>query len=100
MALPRAGAHLLHLSLTNYRPGAHAIFVFERSLQHHGDDLHVTMWMCRKTIPRLHPVFIDHPQAAEPHVLWIVIIAEGKCVVRVQPAMVGVAAFFAPSYLN
>src|SRR5262249_30580932 len=100
VANSRSGAHLLHLARADHRPRAHAVLMLQRTFQHVGDDLHVTMRMVRKTIPRLYPVFIDHAQAAKAHKPAIVIITERKCVIRVEPAVVGVAPLSGPSYLN
>jgi hypothetical protein len=44
-------------------------------------------------------VLVDHAQAAEPHVLGIVIIGEGKSVERLQPTVVGVTALITPANL-
>ena len=38
-------------------------------------------------------VVVDHAQIAEAHPLGIVVIGEGERVIRVQPAVVGVAPF-------
>ena len=41
------------------------------------------------------PVFINHQQRTESHLVRIVIVAERERVLRLQPAMVGTAAVFA-----
>jgi hypothetical protein len=42
-----------------------------------------------------NPVVVHHPQRAELHMLGIKVISERKREVRIQPAVVGVAAFVA-----
>src|SRR5215475_14110781 len=74
--------------------------MLQRTFQHVGDDLHVAMRMGWKPITGLHPVFIDHPQAAEAHKPPIIVITERECVIRVEPAVVGMAPLRGPSYLN
>src|SRR5260370_14320610 len=58
------------------------------------------MRMGRKAVAGLDSVFIDHAQAAKTHKARIVVVAERKRVVRIQPPVVGVATFFGRSYLN
>src|SRR5438105_331793 len=86
-----ARAHALHLARPNHRTRAHAVFVLERALEHVGNDLHIVMRMSPKAAPALHPVFIDHAQAAEAHVRRIVVIRERECMECIQPAVIGVA---------
>src|SRR5262249_39614261 len=95
-----AGAHLLHLARLDHGTGSHAVFVFEGALEHVGDDFHVAVRMRWKPVARLDAIFVDHAQAAEPHEARIVIVAERKCVVRIEPAIVDMAALSGRSYLN
>src|SRR5262249_27259848 len=74
--------------------------MFKGALEHVGDDFHVAMRMRGKPVARLDAIFVDHAQAAEAHEPRIVIVAERKCVVRIEPAIVGMAALPGRSYLN
>ena len=45
-----------------------------------------------KPLPRRDAVLVDHAQRAEAHVRGVVVVGERERVVRVEPAVVGVAA--------
>src|SRR6185295_5687909 len=83
-----AGGHSLHVSRSNHRTVAHAVFVFECAFEDVGDDLHVAMSMRRKTTTSRDKIFIDHTQAAKAHVPRIVILIESERVIRIQPPMI------------
>src|SRR5262249_42443884 len=100
VANPGAGAHLLHLAWPDHGTGPHAVLMFKGALEHVGDDFHVAMRMRGKPVARLDAIFVDHAQAAEGHEPRIVIVAERKCGVRIEPAIVGMAALPGRSYLN
>src|SRR6185503_19003261 len=87
-----AGAHALHVARDDGRAVAHRILVAERALEHVADDLHVTVAVRAEARARLHAILVDDAQRTEPHVLRVVVIREGEAVVRVEPAVVGVAA--------
>src|SRR5690242_10485457 len=74
--------------------------MLQGSFEHVGDDLHVAMRMRGKAIAGLHPVLVNNPQAAKSHKVGIEVVCERKRVICIQPAMVGMAAFLGPSYLN
>ena len=71
---------------------AGAVFVREAAFHHVGDDLHIAVCVRSEAPAGSHAVIIQHPQRAKSHVFGIVIIRERKRVIRVEPAMVGVAA--------
>ena len=50
-----------------------------------------------EALTRRDAIFIEHPQRAEFDVLLVEIFGERKAVVRIEPAMIGVTAFFAAS---
>ncbi len=55
----------------------------------------MSRWPCvPNPAARSDAIFVNHPQAPEPHELWIIIIGKRKRVVRVEPAMIGVAPLF------
>ena len=93
VAHARAGAHALHVAGTDHGTVAHRILVLQRAPQHVGDDFHVAMRVLSEARAGRDLVIIDHAQAAETHVRRVVVAREGKCVVTVQPAVVGVAPF-------
>ena len=43
--------------------------------------------------PKRNPILIHDPQRAETHVPWVIIAAERKCVIRLEPAVVKVTPF-------
>ena len=57
------------------------------------EDLHVAVRMHAKACASSDVILVEDPKAAEMHVARIVVIGEGEGVARVQPAVVGVAAF-------
>ena len=73
---------------------------FERAGEDDGDDFHVAMRMGWKTAAARHPILVDHTQAAEVRVLRVVVVREGKGVITVEPAVIGVAAFFGFAQVN
>src|SRR5690606_19046102 len=88
-----AGAHALHFAGHDRGAVAHRVAVRQRALEHVADDLHVAVAVRAETLARRHPVLVDHAQRAPVDVLGVLVTGEGKAVPRVQPAMVGVAAF-------
>jgi hypothetical protein len=50
-----------------------------------------------KPLATFNAILIDHPQAAVAHVRRVVIVRERESVVAVQPAMIGMTAFFGSS---
>jgi hypothetical protein len=87
-----AGAHHLHIAASQHPPRAQAILVRQFARNDVGEDLHVAMAMPAETGAGLDDIVVDDPQAAETHVARVVVIREGKAVMRVQPAMVRMAA--------
>ena len=92
-----ARAHQLNLARLELPPVAHAVLVLQRAFQHVAEDLHVAVRMRPEALPRSNPVVVDDAQRAKAHVRRIVIVREGKGVMRVEPAVVGMAAFIGPS---
>ncbi len=87
----------LHLASLHHSAVSHAVLVFERAADDVTDDFKIAVWVRAKTLASLHSVFVNHPQAAESDVLRVVIIREGKGVVTVQPAVIGMATFVGAS---
>src|SRR5205823_9212134 len=94
LAVPNAGAgaHALYVARHDGRAGAHRILVSERAFEHIGDDLHVAVAVRAEAATGLHAVLVDDAQHPVAHVLRVVVIGEGEAVVRVEPAVLGVAA--------
>ena len=65
-----------------------------------GDDLHVLMAVHPEALARLHSVFIDDPQRTEAHVGRVVVGVEGKGMLGIQPAVVGMAPFGSPPHMD
>ena len=95
LAVVNAGArrHALHIARADDRARADAVFVLQRAVEDIRDNLHVAMAMSVEAAARAHPVFVDHAQRTETHVLRVVIMAERKAVAAVQPTEIGKAAF-------
>ena len=45
-------------------------------------------------------IVVDHPQRAEAHLRFVVVVGEGKSVVTVEPAVAGVPAFLCPTKVH
>src|SRR5690348_798539 len=87
MAHAGAGGHALHLAGSDHRAGAGRILVFERAVQHIGNDLHVAMAMRRKSGARNDAILVDDAQRTKSHMRRIEIVAERKRVPAVEPTI-------------
>jgi hypothetical protein len=65
--------------------------VLERALEPVRDDLHVAVPVRAEAGARGNAVFVDDAQVAHAHVRRVVVIGEGKAVVALEPAVVGIA---------
>src|SRR6266849_86764 len=65
-----------------------------------GDDFHVTVRVHWEAAAPGHTIVVHDAQSAKVHVLGVVVIGKGKREVRVQPAMIGVAALVALANVN
>ena len=72
----------------------------EFSVEYIADDFHVAVTMRGETAPGCHTIFVDHAQRPDTHEARIEIVGEREGVPRIEPAVVGVAAFFTTSYLQ
>ena len=50
--------------------------MFQFTVQEIRDDLHVVVRVRAEAAARGDGVVVDHPQAAETHVLWVVVVRE------------------------
>ena len=85
------GGHALQFTGPDDRAVAHAVLVLQRAFEDVGDDLHVPVAVHAEPLTGLHAVIVDDPQGAKAHVGGIVVVAKGKRVVGVEPAVVEVA---------
>lgn len=92
-----SGAHELNLSRLKHAAVAHAVLVLQSTFQHVTKNFHITMRMRAETLAGRDAIIVDDAQRTEAHVRRIVIISKGKGVMRIQPAVVGTAAFVRPS---
>jgi len=65
--------------------------------EHVGQDLHVPMSMFREPGAGRDPILVDDPQAAESHMLRVIVMGEAERVGGLQPSVVGHAAFLSLS---
>lgn len=87
-----ARAHQLNLAGLELPAIAQAVLVLQRAFQHVAENLHVAVRMRPEAQARRNPVVVDDAQGAEAHVRRIIIVREGKGVIRIEPAVVSVAA--------
>ena len=89
----RAGGHVLHFTGTDNAPVAHRILVLKLTAEHVSDDFHVAMRMRAEAHAGHDEIVVDDAQAAITHPFRVIIIGEAERVIRVEPAVVGVASF-------
>src|SRR5260370_39297367 len=88
----RSGRDALHLARLHYRCVAHAVFMRARAADDVADDFAIAVRVCAEAFAALHPVFVKHAQAAKPRVFRIIVVREGKWMLTVQPAVIGMAS--------
>src|SRR2546422_6674424 len=71
---------------------SHGVLVGKRALEHVADDLHVAVPVGAEARARGDAILVDDAQRPEPHVPRVLVAGEGEAVVRVEPAVVGMAA--------
>src|SRR5262249_2188364 len=96
----RARGHSLDFVRSERFRAPHAVLVRQCALQHVGEDLHVAMPMHAESLPGGYAILVDYAQAAKAHELRIVIVAERKRVIGVEPAVVGMAPILTLANLN
>jgi hypothetical protein len=67
--------------------------MLERALEDVRHDFHVAMRMGAEALAGLDAVLVDDAEGPEPHLTWVVVVAERECVAGIEPPMVGPAAF-------
>ena len=95
-----AGAHALHLAAPDDAAVAEAVLVLEGAVENVRDDLHVAVAVHAEAAARRDAILVDHAQHAPAHVVRILIFGEGEAVARLQPAVVGEAAFGGKSWAD
>lgn len=70
----------------------HAVAVRQLTTQDVAENFSVAMRVCGEASSAGHAVFVEHAQAAEALEFRLVVVRKTKRVVRVEPAVVGVAA--------
>src|SRR5262245_61305218 len=95
---PSAGGHVLQLAGPQDGAVAHAISVFQRSLENIGNDLHVAVAMHPKALAWLHAIVVDHSEGAEAHECGVVIVAKGERVVGIEPTVIQVTSLSSLAY--
>src|SRR5262245_7287465 len=81
-------AHHLHVARLGSAFVSKVVLVRDRTLAHIGDDLHVGMGMRWKARVGRDLVVVPNAQGAPAHARRIMVIAERKVVLGLQPAMV------------
>jgi len=73
----------------------HGVFVFEFARDNVGEDLKFTVRVCAEPCTWCYAIFIDDTQGAILLVGKVLVRCKGERVESFEPAVVGVAAFFA-----
>ena len=90
-----SGADALQVAGLEHAFVAHAVAVLKGAAQDVGDDFHVAVRVRAEPATTGDRVVVEDSQAAKTHPLRVVIVCKGERVMRVQPTMVGMPAFFA-----
>src|SRR5437016_2832921 len=100
--MPYSGARAHPLSVTRANDGAisHAVFMFQGTLQHVSNDLHVAMRVHGKTVAVLDRVFIDHAQGVKSHEAGVIILIKRKGEMSVEPAEIASTTFVTVSNVD
>src|SRR5437867_13123773 len=85
-------AHALDFPGPDHGAGPQIVSMLERALEHVTDDLHVSVPVGRKPTTGLNTVLVDDAERAEPHLVRVAILPEGKRVTGVEPAEIEVPA--------
>lgn len=81
-----AGAHQLYVARADHRAGAQRVFMFQRTFEHVGKDLHVAMRVLAETFSGGNAVIVDHQQVGKTLFTRVAVAGKGKGVERLQPA--------------
>ena len=80
------GLIALHVTDSDHRTRARAVFVCQRSFQHVSEDFHIAVRVSWKAGAGNHPIFIDYSKITEAHLLRVMVVAKRKGVTAVEPA--------------
>jgi hypothetical protein len=86
------GAHALNIARRDALDVAHAVLVRQVALQHVADDLHVAMAVRTEARAGRDAVFVDDAQVAPAHVGRVDILGKREAVIRLEPAVIGMAS--------
>src|SRR5262249_30723518 len=102
LTVPHSGARAHALPVAGMNDGAiaDAVLVGEGAFEDVRDDLHVAVRMHREPTAGCNQVLIDHPQGTKARPARIAILIKGKCVPRVQPAVIAAATLITGSKLD
>src|SRR5688572_27735297 len=87
-----AGAHALHVAGTDGRAVAYRVAMCELAGEHVADDLHVAVTVRAEALAGRDAILVDHAQRAELDVVRIEVVGERERVIRLEPAVIGIAA--------
>src|SRR5258707_5545896 len=82
--------HHLDLAWAKFRNRAHTVLVFDSPIQDIGQDLHILVTMAAEAVARCYAILVNYSQSTKPHVIPVLIIAEGKRVATIQRSPVRV----------
>ena len=88
-----SGAHQLNLAGLQRPAVAEAVAMRQGTLQHVAENFHVAVRMRAEALSAGDAIVVDDPQRPEAHVGGIEVIGKRERVLRLQPAVIGLAAF-------
>ena len=87
-----AGGHVLQLAGDKRLARAGRVLMLHRAFQDVGEDLHVAVGVLAKPHGWSNIVLVDDAQGAEAHLFGVVVVGKAEAEVRIQPAVIGMAA--------
>src|SRR5580700_3075828 len=102
LAMAHAGSrgHALEFTGSEDGPVAHAVFVFKSAIKDVGDNFHIAVTVHSEAHAGINTIVVDDAERSESHLGGIIVIAERKRMVRVEPAMIKMAALIRSSNLE
>ena len=97
---PVASGHVLEFARFNDAAVAHGILVFQLAGNDVGKDFHGAMRVGAEALAGSDLVIVDHAEGAKAAVVGVVVSGEGKGVVGIKPAVVGMEAVLGPANLE
>ena len=95
-----SGGHVLELACLDDTAVAHGILVFQFPRNDEGEDFHGAVRVGAEALSGCDLVIVDNAEGAKTPVVGMVVSGEGKGVVGIEPAVVGMETVVGPTDLE